>query len=108
MQVELTVTNTGSRTGSEVVQVYVALPDIGLTTPRLQLRAFAKARDLTPEESRRVVIALDKYAVSYWDTTGQQWRAPNGVYGVHVGKSSEDILLESEFTVEQEFTWVGL
>ncbi|EIW60730.1 glycoside hydrolase family 3 protein [Trametes versicolor FP-101664 SS1] len=108
VQVELTVTNTGSRAGSEVVQLYVSLPDIGLTTPRLQLRAFAKARDLAPGESKRVVLGLDKYAVSYWDTTGQQWKAPKGTYGVHVGKSSEDIVLESEFQVEKEFTWVGL
>lgn len=108
VQVELTVTNTGSRAGSEVVQLYVSLPDIGLTTPRLQLRAFAKARDLAPGESKRVVLGLDKYAVSYWDTTGQQWRAPKGAYGVHVGQSSEDIVLEGEFAVEKEFTWVGL
>lgn len=108
VQVEVTVTNTGSRMGSEVVQVYVALPDIGLTTPRLQLRAFAKVRDLAPGESKRVVVGLDKYAVSYWDTTGRQWKAPKGAYGVHVGRSSEDIVLEGEFAVEKEFTWVGL
>ncbi|KAH9857719.1 glycoside hydrolase family 3 protein [Lenzites betulinus] len=108
VQLEVTVTNTGSRKGSEVVQVYVSLPDIGLTTPKLQLRAFAKARDLAPGESKTVELSLDKYAVSFWDTRHQQWKAVAGTYEVHVGKSSEDIVLQGEFAVEQEFTWVGL
>lgn len=108
VDVEVTVTNTGPRAGTEVVQLYVSLPDVGLTTPRLQLRAFAKARDLAPGESKRVALSLDKYAVSYWDTRGQQWKAAAGQYGVHIGKSSEDIVLESEFAVEKGFTWVGL
>ncbi|CDO74858.1 hypothetical protein BN946_scf185004.g8 [Trametes cinnabarina] len=108
VQVQITVTNTGPVAGSEVVQVYISLPDIGLTTPKLQLRAFAKARDLTPGESRRITVGLDKYAVAFWDVRSQQWRATDGTYGVHVGKSSEEIVLEGGFAVEEGFTWAGL
>ncbi|KAI0373363.1 glycoside hydrolase family 3 protein [Pilatotrama ljubarskyi] len=108
VQVRARVTNTGSLTGSEVVQVYVSLPDIGLTTPRLQLRGFAKARDLQPGKSTEVTITLDKYAVSFWDTRGQQWKAIPGAYGVHVGRSSQDIVLQGEYTLEAGFTWIGL
>ncbi|KAI0654717.1 glycoside hydrolase family 3 protein [Cubamyces menziesii] len=107
-EVQVTVTNNGTIAGSEVVQVYVSLPDVGLTTPRLQLRAFAKVRDLNPGQSKTVTMTLDKYAVSFWNARGQQWKAAPGTYGVHVGKSSQDIVLEGQFTLEREFTWVGL
>ena len=108
LDVSVTVTNTGSVAGSEVVQVYISIPDIGLATPRLQLRGFAKARDIAPGESKMVTVTLDKYAVSWWDTRGQQWKAVPGKYGVHVGKSSTDMVLEGQFALEEGFTWVGL
>ncbi|KAI0350104.1 glycoside hydrolase family 3 protein [Trametes cingulata] len=108
VRLQVTVTNTGALVGSEVVQVYISLPEIGLTTPRLQLRGFAKARELEPGESRQVTVALDKYAVSFWDTRNQRWKAPSGVYGVHVGRSSQDIVLQGEFTLGTGFSWVGL
>ncbi len=108
LDVSVKVTNTGEVPGSEVVQVYVSLPDIGLTTPRLQLRGFAKARDIAPGQSKTVIVKFDKYAVSWWDTRGQQWKAVAGKYGVHVGKSSAVTVLESEFALEEGFTWVGL
>ncbi|KAI0648215.1 glycoside hydrolase family 3 protein [Trametes meyenii] len=108
LRVDVTVKNTGPVAGSEVVQVYISLPDIGLTTPSSQLRGFAKARDLAPGENRTVTIALDKYALSFWDTRGQRWKAAAGSYGVHVGKSSQDIVLRGEFVLGEEFSWVGL
>ena len=92
----------------EVVQIYISLPDIGLTTPRLQLRGFTKARDIAPGESETITVKLDKYAVSWWDAVGHQWKAVPGTYGVHVGKSSAAMELEGEFVLEKGFTWVGL
>ncbi|KAF8555427.1 hypothetical protein OG21DRAFT_1521767 [Imleria badia] len=61
------VTNTGSVAGSEVVQLYVSMPQTSEVThpPRL-LPAFGKVKDLAPRASERVVLALDKIAVSYW------------------------------------------
>ena len=108
LDVSVIVTNTGSEAGSGVVQVYVSLPDFGLTTPRLQLRGFAKARDLAPGQSKMVTVKLDKYAVSWWDAVGHQWEAGPGTYGVHVGKSSAAMELEGEFVLEKGFTWFGL
>ncbi|KAI0668559.1 glycoside hydrolase family 3 protein [Trametes maxima] len=108
LRVDVMVKNVGSVTGSEVAQVYISLPDIGLTTPSSQLRGFAKARNLAPGESTTVSVALDKYAVSFWDTRGQRWKAVAGTYGVRVGKSSQDIVLRGEFVLGDGFTWVGL
>ncbi|KAI0811117.1 putative beta-glucosidase from glycoside hydrolase family GH3 [Irpex lacteus] len=108
VDVSVTVTNTGSTPGSEVVQVYITNPEIGLTTPKLQLRGFTKVKDLSPGASYAVTIHLDKYAVSYWDVTRNAWKADIGNYRVLVGRSSYDIVLEGEFEVKASFIWSGL
>ncbi|KAI5122379.1 hypothetical protein M0805_004136 [Coniferiporia weirii] len=107
-EVSVEVTNTGAVAGSEVVQVYVSLPENGTTTPRLQLKGFAKVRDLAPGASRTATVKLDKYAVSFWDTPNSSWRAVKGKYGVHVGTSSDSLPLDSAFELEGGFSWTGL
>jgi beta-glucosidase len=103
------VANSGSVIGSEVVQLYVSLPKTSdLTHPLLQLRAFAKVRDLKPGSSERVHLPLDKYAVSYWDDRLNMWSVEKGEYRVHVGTSSEDLPLEATFDVEKGFDWKGI
>lgn len=108
LNISVKVKNTGSRSGHEVVQVYVTLPDIGLTTPRLQLRGFAKVKDVAPGQSKLAEVQLDKYAVSYWDARRNVWAAKKGKYGIAIGKSSEDLVLSGEFNLEKDFEWTGL
>ena len=56
--VTLTVTNTGSCAGAEIVQLYVAKQDAKVFRPVQELKGFAKVF-LAPGESRTVSIALD-------------------------------------------------
>ncbi|KAF5386896.1 hypothetical protein D9615_002114 [Tricholomella constricta] len=106
----VSVTNTGTRVGSEVVQLYITLPATSdLTHPPLQLRAFAKAHDLQPGATERVELQLDKYAVSYWEERfGGVWMVEKGEYQVRVGASSEDLGLEETFVLEKGFEWTGI
>ncbi|KAI0315538.1 glycoside hydrolase family 3 protein [Amylostereum chailletii] len=108
LEATVTVTNTGPVLGSEVVQLYISYPDIGVTTPRLQLRGFTKAHDLAPGSSATLTIALDKYAVSFWDERWGTWSVRAGRYRVLVGRSSHDLPLEAEFEVESGFAWSGV
>ncbi|KZT28632.1 glycoside hydrolase family 3 protein [Neolentinus lepideus HHB14362 ss-1] len=108
LDVTVTVRNVGLRVGSEVVQVYVGLPDVGVTTPKRQLRAFAKAKDLAPGESKTIKLTLDKYAVSFWDTPNHCWRASAGEYALYVGPSSDNLPLQCSFILEESFEWTGL
>ena len=94
--------------GSEVVQLYVTLPYNGTTTPRFQLKGFAKARDIAPGKHKVVSMKLDKYSVSYWDEPNECWEAVAGRYGVHVGTSSENLSLEGHFELKNGFTWNGI
>lgn len=107
----LTITNTGSIPGTEVVQLYTTLPSTSdLTHPPLQLKAFSKVRDLAPGKSQTVTLKLDKYALSYWEERIGRWVVENGEYLVRVGSSSapEDLVLQAKVTVKKGFEWNGL
>ena len=107
--VSLTVENIGRVTGSEVVQVYTSLPATSrLTHPLLQLKGFAKVRDLVPGNKERVEVVLDKYAVSYWNDMIDAWTVEKGVYRVEVGTSSDCLSLAATFEVTKGFEWNGL
>ncbi|KIJ67697.1 glycoside hydrolase family 3 protein [Hydnomerulius pinastri MD-312] len=108
VKVKFRVINTGTVPGSSVAQLYITLPDIGLATPALQLKGFAKAKDLGSGASEEVEISLDKYAVSFWDATTNSWCAHAGEYVVHVGSSSADMHLRGSFQLKNTFNWTGL
>lgn len=94
VEVALMVTNTGSRAGAEVVQVYVADPAASVYRPVQELRGFAKVA-LEPGASERVTVELDKRAFAYWHVARREWVVEGGEFSVRVGASSRDIRLTS-------------
>jgi beta-glucosidase len=87
------VTNTGRRTGSEVVQLYAGIPGTAaVPEPPHQLAAFAKVT-LRPGETRRVVLHVTTRSFAHWDTAANAWSTPDGTYGISVGTSSVDLPL---------------
>ncbi|MFD6857573.1 glycoside hydrolase family 3 C-terminal domain-containing protein [Rhodococcus sp. NPDC060090] len=88
--VTVTVTNTGGRSGSEVVQVYVGAPDSEVVRAPRELKGFAKVR-LDAGESREVEIPVRRADLAYWDTRLDAWVVEGGTYRVEVGASSRDI-----------------
>ena len=105
------VTNTGSVTGTEVVQLYISLPTTSeLTHPPLMLKAFAKVANLAPGRSEVAKLTLDKYAVSFWEERIGAWVVEPGVYRVRVGQSSapDALKLVAEFEIKKRFEWSGL
>lgn len=96
--VTLTVENTGSRAGDEVVQVYIAKPDARVFRPMQELKGFARVH-LEAGERKEVTIPLDDKAFRYWNEPASCWAVEGGSYTVRVGASSEDIRLEGTVTV---------
>ena len=88
--VRVTVTNTGSRRGCDVVQVYLRPLSPSVHRPGHELAAFGKV-ELDPGESRIVELVLDARAFSFWSPAGAGWVAEPGDYDVEVGASSRDI-----------------
>ncbi|KAG9318363.1 hypothetical protein JVU11DRAFT_453 [Chiua virens] len=102
------VANSGNVHGSCAVQLYVSLPDVGITTPGLELKGFVKAKDLAPRATQNVETSLDKYAISFWHALKNNWCAKAGVYRVLLEFSSEELPLQGTFELKKTFTWSGL
>jgi len=97
-RVRFTLTNTGSRTGTEVAQVYVGRLPTSLPTPVKQLAGVARVA-LQPGESRTVTVSLDRLSLSYWDSQADRWVTPTGRVAVLVGSSSRNIQLSGSLTI---------
>ncbi|MEU6284782.1 glycoside hydrolase family 3 C-terminal domain-containing protein [Streptomyces sp. NPDC047028] len=97
VEVALTVTNTGDRTGTETVQLYVTDPEASVHRPEQELRAFARVT-LEPGESAPVTMTLRRRAFAFWHEIAGRWVVESGAFGLRVGASSRDIRLED--TVE--------
>jgi beta-glucosidase len=88
------VTNTGTRAGAEVAQVYVAQPPSSGEPPK-NLRGFQRV-SLNPGQTRHVTLTLDARSFQTW--TGS-WTNTAGSHRVEVGSSSRDIRLTGQVTI---------
>ncbi len=79
--VSITVTNTGSRPGAEVVQLYIAPPQEGLHRPVRELKGFQKVF-LQPGESKTVSFVLEERSFAVWQ---EGWKVPGGKFTVWIG-----------------------
>ena len=96
--VSLTVTNTGSVAGTEIVQLYVAKKNSALFRPARELKGFARVT-LAPGEKQRITIMLDDKAFRFWNVKANRWEIEGGEYELLVGASVEDIRLCEKISV---------
>ncbi|PSR36118.1 MAG: beta-glucosidase [Sulfobacillus thermosulfidooxidans] len=97
LTVSFTVTNTGSRSGAEVAQVYLHDVVASVTRPVKELKGFARVT-LEPGETRRVQVKIPMSALAFYDAS-MQYRVEPGQFDVMVGSSSTDSRLEGSFRV---------
>jgi len=98
LDVSVDVTNTGSRDGTQVVQLYVGLPSDHVPMPERELKAFQKV-SLQPDETTHVSLHLDPHALSYYDVAAKAWKLDTGEAKVFVGDSAENTPLSGQFNV---------
>ena len=96
--VSLTVTNTGSVAGTEIVQLYIAKKNSELFRPARELKGFARVT-LAPGEKQRITIMLDDKAFRFWNVKANRWEIEGGEYELLVGASVEDIRLCEKISV---------
>lgn len=99
IQVTVNVTNTGSREGDEVVQLYIKDLYSSVTTYVSQLRGFERVH-LKPGETKTVTFVLKPSDLELLDIN-MKWTVEPGDFMVCIGSSSEDIRLEKRFTLEK-------
>lgn len=95
IKIEAQVTNTGDRSGKQVVQSYIALPCGKLGNPRKVLAAFAKTETLAPGEGQTLHMNIDLADFASYDDGGATGHKSclvleAGVYGVEVGANVRD------------------
>ncbi|WP_260928126.1 beta-glucosidase family protein [Novosphingobium sp. 9] len=94
------VTNTGSRAGAVVPQLYVSLPTAkgqGTRSPA-RLAGFARI-ELAPGETRHVTLQAEPRILASWDTTRRQWSRAAGAYQVSVNRAADDPVLTDKATL---------
>ncbi|SFS99959.1 glycoside hydrolase family 3 C-terminal domain-containing protein [Saccharopolyspora flava] len=97
----ITVTNTGSRAGKHVVQLYVATDAGPVRRPARELRAFTKVA-LEPGQTRTVELELDSRAFAYYDVEAGRWVTAPGDYAIQVGRSAADVVAEQRISLDGE------
>lgn len=99
--VTVTVKNTGSCDGAEVVQLYVGKEDSRILRAPKELKGFVKVF-LKAGETKTVDIKLDRRSFAYYDPDKGDWNVEDGTYEIYVGASSRDIRLKVCLNVEGE------
>jgi beta-glucosidase len=102
-QVSFDVTNTGTRSGAAVPQLYVGDAHASVPRPPKELKGFAKIV-LRPGETRRVTIPLDTRSLAYYDVDKHEWRVEAGDFDLFLGRSSADIVQRAKLTVGKTTT----
>ncbi|MFD0635556.1 glycoside hydrolase family 3 C-terminal domain-containing protein [Catenulispora yoronensis] len=95
--VTATVTNTGTRAGADVAQLYVADPASSGEPPK-QLQGFARV-DLAAGASTTVSFPLTQTSLQHWNTATSGWTTDAGAYGIRVGDSVLNLPLSGTLTV---------
>ena len=74
-----------------------------MSRPPKELKGFVKI-SLKPGETEHLTVPLNTRSFAYYDTSNGVWRAPAGTYKVLVGKSSEQIEVSSDITLQRTVT----
>jgi len=93
------VTNSGQRSGDEVVQLYVRDLEASVKRPIKELRGFERIR-LQPGESRKVTFTVPAAKLAFYDEPRHDFVVEPGEFEIQVGSSSEDIRSHARFEVQ--------
>ncbi|MDV6259816.1 glycoside hydrolase family 3 C-terminal domain-containing protein [Rhodococcoides yunnanense] len=91
ISISLEVTNTGARSGSDVVQVYLHDRTGVVLRPRRTLVGFDKVR-LGAGDTATVTVEIPARGFAFYDVDASDWRTPNGTYELEIARSSSDVV----------------
>jgi beta-glucosidase len=97
--VSVDVTNTGSRAGDDVVEMYVKHLASQVGRPREELKGFERVT-LQPGETKTVEIPLKASSLAWWDEKLPGFRVEQEPVSVMIGNSSSDIVARTTVRVE--------
>jgi beta-glucosidase len=99
LSLRVTVKNTGTRAGDEVVQVYAGPPPSpAVPIAAKSLAAFQRVT-LAPGAAQVLTLPLEPHAWSYWSTSTHAWEIAPGMRTFSIGASSRDIRLTLDLDI---------
>ena len=91
-EISVTVKNTGTHEGKEVVELYISAPDNkAANKPVKELKAFAKTKALKAGESETIILTVNAADLASFDEAASAWVVAAGEYQFLIGASSQDI-----------------
>ena len=96
IEIEVPVTNKGSREGSEIVQLYISDLKSSLPRPAKELKGFRKVK-LAPGETRTVKFEITPEELKFFDDSKHEWMAEPCKFKALIGASSTDIRHSLDF-----------
>ena len=93
----MSVTNTGSREGKEIVQLYISDQESSLERPVKELKGFKKVA-LAAGETKKVTFEISEDMLKFYDPAKKDWVLEKGKFTAHVGAASDDIRTTVDFT----------
>ena len=94
-KVSIDVTNTGSREGKEIVQLYIGDEESSLERPVKELKGFKKVA-LAPGETKQVIFEIKPDMLKFYDPE-RRWVLEEGGFTAYVGSASDDIRSKVRF-----------
>lgn len=106
VSITVSVTNQGSCSGKEVVQIYAAMPQGQLGKPLMNLAAFEKTRELEPGEEQILEISIPLYRIASYDEAGltgfaSSYVLESGSYVFYVGNSVRNVWEAGSFELPE-------
>lgn len=102
VKLQITVENSGSLPGKDVVQLYFGGDFPSFYMPEKQLAAFAKTKELAPGEREQLLFTINKSDLAAYDDTGKSgfrdaFVLPRGRYRFFIGENAGDTQIAGEF-----------
>ena len=97
-KVTVDVTNTGSREGKEIVQLYISDEEASLERPVKELKGFKKV-SLAPGETKKVTFEIEPDMLKFYNPSCG-WVLEPGQFTAHIGAASDDIRTSIGFNVK--------
>ena len=99
----VTIKNTGSRRGSQVIQIYASKESSAFICPEKELKAFRRV-ELEPGLQQTVTIEVPCDCLEFYDETHKRWVHEGGIWNLFVATSCSDIIEKVSFTLDSPET----
>ncbi len=100
LDASVNVTNAGGDTGEDLVQLYVTTPGAGGSKPIKRLEGFQQV-ELAPGQTKAVSIQIKIPSLGFWN--GNRMVVEHGLYGIQIGSSADNVLLQRDVYVSGKF-----